>query len=89
MDAKWYRLARFDSAIVSMPDGASAALYQRDPDRYRDLVRRTIEIHQRMHREWPRLAEQYRAQLAHVVSPEAWDRTFGTSPEDMPPGSRE
>ena len=33
MDAKWYRLARFDSAVVSMPDGTSAALYQRDPER--------------------------------------------------------
>ena len=32
MDAKWYRLARYDSAIVSMNDGASAALYQRDPE---------------------------------------------------------
>ncbi len=86
MDAKWYRLARFDSAIVSMPDGTSAALYQRDPERYRDLVRRTIEIHQRLHREWPRLAELYRDHLADVVSPEAWDKTFGTTPADMPPG---
>ncbi len=86
MDAKWYRLARFDSAVVSMPDGTSAALYQRDPDRYRDLVRRTLEIHQRLHREWPRLAQLYREHLGDVVSPEAWDRTFGTSPEDMPPG---
>ena len=32
MDAKWYRLARFDSAIVSMNDGTSAALYKRDPE---------------------------------------------------------
>src|SRR4029077_16336192 len=30
MDAKWYRLAKYDSAVVSMPDGTSAALYQRD-----------------------------------------------------------
>ena len=31
MDAKWYRLAPYDSAVVSMNDGTSAALYQRDP----------------------------------------------------------
>ena len=31
MDAKWYRLAGYDSAIVSMADGSSAALYRRDP----------------------------------------------------------
>jgi galactofuranosylgalactofuranosylrhamnosyl-N-acetylglucosaminyl-diphospho-decaprenol beta-1,5/1,6-galactofuranosyltransferase len=89
MDARWYRLARFDSAIVSMPDGTSAALYQRDPERYRELVRKTLEIHQRLHREWPRLARLYRDHLDQVVSPEAWDRTFGTSPADMPAGRRD
>jgi galactofuranosylgalactofuranosylrhamnosyl-N-acetylglucosaminyl-diphospho-decaprenol beta-1,5/1,6-galactofuranosyltransferase len=77
MDAKWYRLARFDSAIVSMPDGTSAALYQRDPDRFRELTRKTLEIHQRFHREWPRLAAEYRAHLASITSPEAWEKTFG------------
>jgi galactofuranosylgalactofuranosylrhamnosyl-N-acetylglucosaminyl-diphospho-decaprenol beta-1,5/1,6-galactofuranosyltransferase len=76
MDAKWYRLARYDSAIVSMNDGASAALYQRDPDHYKDLLKRTIEIHQRLHREWPRLAREYRAALDEVTSPAAWEETF-------------
>ena len=76
MDAKWYRLARYDSAIVSMNDGASAALYQRDPEQFRELTRRTVEIHERMRREWPRLAEEYRAKLGEITSPEAWDETF-------------
>jgi galactofuranosylgalactofuranosylrhamnosyl-N-acetylglucosaminyl-diphospho-decaprenol beta-1,5/1,6-galactofuranosyltransferase len=82
MDAKWYRLARYDSAIVSMNDGASAALYRRDPDRYRDLLKKTIEIHRQLHAEWPRLAELYRSQLATVVSPEEWEKTFGLTQED-------
>ena len=56
MDAKWYRLASYDSAVVSMPDGTSAALYQRDPEHFRDLLRRTVEIHERLYREWPQLA---------------------------------
>ncbi len=38
MDAKWYRLATYDSAVVSMNDGTSAALYRRDPEKYRELV---------------------------------------------------
>ena len=58
MDAKWYRLARYDSAIVSMPDGTSAALYQRDPEKFRDLMKRTLEIHRAASsasgRAWPR-----------------------------------
>ena len=56
MDARWFRLATLDSAVVSMPDGTSAALYQRDPELFRDLLRRTVEIHERLYREWPRLA---------------------------------
>jgi galactofuranosylgalactofuranosylrhamnosyl-N-acetylglucosaminyl-diphospho-decaprenol beta-1,5/1,6-galactofuranosyltransferase len=76
MDAKWYRLASFDSAVVSMNDGSSAALYRRDPQHYRELLRKTMAIHAALHREWPRLAEEYRAALADITSPEAWEKTF-------------
>lgn len=76
MDAKWYRLASYDSAIVSMNDGASAAFYRRDPQLFRDLMVKTIEIHERLKREWPRLAEEYRAKLGEVTSPQAWEETF-------------
>ncbi len=82
MDAKWYRLASYDSAIVSMNDGTSAALYQRDHEKFRDLMKRTLEIHERYRREWPRLAELYRAKLGEITSPEAWDETFRPWTED-------
>ncbi|WP_107705624.1 glycosyltransferase [Nocardioides allogilvus] len=76
MDAKWYRIARYDSAVVSMPDGTSAALYQRDPEKFRELMKRTVEIHAKFQREWPRLAAEYRAALGDITSPEAWEKTF-------------
>ena len=76
MDAKWYRLATYDSAVVSMNDGTSAALYRRDPALFRDLVRETTDLHQRLAREWPRLAQEYRDALGDVTSPEAWEQTF-------------
>lgn len=76
MDAKWYRLAKYDSAVVSMNDGTSAAFYQRDPERFRDLMKRTLESHDRLRREWPRLAEEYRASLGAITSPEAWEETL-------------
>jgi galactofuranosylgalactofuranosylrhamnosyl-N-acetylglucosaminyl-diphospho-decaprenol beta-1,5/1,6-galactofuranosyltransferase len=79
MDARWFRLATLDSAVVSMPDGTSAALYQRDPDLFRDLLRRTIEIHERLYREWPRLAQLYRDQLGEITSPQRWEKTFAAS----------
>ncbi len=76
MDASWYRIARYDSAVVSMPDGSSSALYERDPAKFRDLMKRTVEIHTRFQREWPRLAAEYRAALGDITSPEAWEKTF-------------
>ena len=76
MDARWYRLASYDSAIVSMNDGTSAAFYRRNPEKFRELMVKTIEIHERLKREWPRLAAEYRAKLGEVTSPEAWDETF-------------
>lgn len=76
MDAKWYRLAGFDSAVVSMNDGTSAALYRRDHATFLDLTKRTLEIHERLRRGWPSLAARYRESLAEVASPEAWERTF-------------
>jgi galactofuranosylgalactofuranosylrhamnosyl-N-acetylglucosaminyl-diphospho-decaprenol beta-1,5/1,6-galactofuranosyltransferase len=82
MDASWFRLATLDSAVVSMPDGTSAALYQRDPELFRDLLRRTVEIHERLYREWPRLSELYREQLGEVTSPQRWEKTFAASVEE-------
>lgn len=76
MDAKWYRIASFDSAIVSMNDGTSAALYQRDRERYKALVRRTVQLHNRFRRDWDEIAAQYRAALGDITSPETWEKTF-------------
>ncbi len=76
MDSSWFNLVKYDSAVVSMNDGSSVALYQRDPALYRDLLKRTLEIHRRFHREWPQLASAYRDALGEITSPEAWDTTF-------------
>lgn len=76
IDAKWYRLAAYDSAVVSMNDGTSAAFYQRDAEKFRELVAKTADLHQRLAREWPRLAAEYRAALPEITSPAAWEKTF-------------
>lgn len=87
MDAKWWKLASYDSAVVSMNDGSSAALYQRDLPAFRDLMKRTLAIHERYRREWPALAERYRAALGDITSPQAWDETF--RPWTGTPGDQE
>jgi galactofuranosylgalactofuranosylrhamnosyl-N-acetylglucosaminyl-diphospho-decaprenol beta-1,5/1,6-galactofuranosyltransferase len=79
MDAKWWMIAQFDSVLVSMPDGTSASWYQRQPGEFRDLLARTIEIHQRLYREWPELVRRYREALPEISSPERWSKTFAGS----------
>ena len=46
------------------------------PEEFRDLMKRTVEIHQRLHREWPRLAREYRQALPDITSPGQWAKTF-------------
>ena len=76
MDSQWYRLQKYDSVVVSMNDGQSAAFYKRDPERFRAMMKETAEIHLRLRREWPRLAEEYRSKLGEITSVEAWAETF-------------
>lgn len=76
MDARWYRLARYDSAVVSMPDQTSAALYRRDSALFRDQLKRIVDLHARLYRQWPQLAAEYRAKLPEITSPARWEETF-------------
>jgi galactofuranosylgalactofuranosylrhamnosyl-N-acetylglucosaminyl-diphospho-decaprenol beta-1,5/1,6-galactofuranosyltransferase len=75
-DAKWHKIGRYDSALVTLPDQSSAAFYRRDRERFSSQMRRTVEIHRRLYAEWDELAERYRAALADITSPEAWAETF-------------
>ena len=84
-DAGWWVLAKLDSALVSGADGATAAWYQRDRKLFQALGRRTISLHSKLMREWPRLAAEYRAASAEFTSPEKWRETLGITPQD-PPG---
>jgi galactofuranosylgalactofuranosylrhamnosyl-N-acetylglucosaminyl-diphospho-decaprenol beta-1,5/1,6-galactofuranosyltransferase len=54
----------------------SAAWYQRDPRQFKDQMARSAQLHARLYREWPRLAERYREALPELASPESWKQTF-------------
>ena len=75
-DARWHKIARYDSAIVSLPDQTSAAFYRRDREKFVSQMKRTVAIHRKLADEWDDLAARYRAALPDITSPEAWEETF-------------
>ncbi len=75
-EAGWATLIRYDSAVVSMRDGSGAAWYKRQPEEFRRQLARTVELHQRLGREWPRLVKEYREALPELVGQDAWKATF-------------
>jgi len=77
-------LSNLDSALVSAADGASTAWYQRDPQLFRLLTQRSLILHSRLLRQWPRLAANYRAAAAEFTSPARWRQTFEASLDDPP-----
>jgi galactofuranosylgalactofuranosylrhamnosyl-N-acetylglucosaminyl-diphospho-decaprenol beta-1,5/1,6-galactofuranosyltransferase len=76
MDANWWRLAQVDSAVVSNADGSGASWYRRDRDTFRALMRRSVKLHRRLSREWPRLSAEYRRAMPEFTSEQAWKSTF-------------
>jgi galactofuranosylgalactofuranosylrhamnosyl-N-acetylglucosaminyl-diphospho-decaprenol beta-1,5/1,6-galactofuranosyltransferase len=87
-DAGWWVLDKLDSALVSTPDGRTASWYRRDPRLFRSLGLRSIVLHRRLRRRWPRLAAEYRAAAAEFTSPQRWRETFA-APAGAPRGDRE
>lgn len=78
-DASWWVLAPLDSAVVSTAEGTNAAWYQRDSRLFRSLGIRSYILHRRLRRQWPKLAQDYRAAAADITSPERWRATFRAS----------
>jgi len=87
-DQQWWRLAQYDSVLVSAADGSSAAWLRRDPDRFRSLLRRSAALHSRLYREWDTLRETYRTAVPELSSAEAWRATFGIPAPGARPDGR-
>ena len=85
-DASWFVLTKLDSALVSAADGTSASWYRRDRTLFRVLGWRSVVLHARLRRRWPRLAADYRAAAAEFTSPARWRETFAASHDDPPGG---
>ncbi|WP_158079187.1 glycosyltransferase, partial [Actinomadura sp. CNU-125] len=88
IDRHWGLLSKFDSALVSSADGTKVAWYQRDPERFKRILKRTSLLHARLSREWPQLSAQYRSSMDELASPDAWRRTFEASGGPASPAAR-
>lgn len=81
IDLRWWLLSQFDSALVSSADGTAVAWYQRDPRRFRSLIRRTCVLHIRLLKNWPKLSRRYRSAIPALTSSDQWRVTFHAAPE--------
>lgn len=82
-DNRWFRLAHYDSVVVSNAEGTGASWYRRDPKKLKSMLTEATALHARIYREWDRLADQYRNAVADVTSIESWKKTFEAGAEDM------
>jgi galactofuranosylgalactofuranosylrhamnosyl-N-acetylglucosaminyl-diphospho-decaprenol beta-1,5/1,6-galactofuranosyltransferase len=75
-DNKWWRLAGYDSVVVSNAEGTGASWYQRRPDLLRAMLATSARLHGRLFRDWEELSARYRAGMPAATSIEAWRTTF-------------
>ncbi|WP_434993723.1 glycosyltransferase [Arthrobacter sp. Ld5] len=82
VDARWWRLAQLNSALVTSSDGTGASWHKRDTAKARELALRSADLHRKLLLRWDELSEDYRTALPRVTSREAWKRTFAENGAD-------
>lgn len=75
--SKFYVLSQYDSVLVSKADGSGRAWYKRDPKKLRELMAESSNARAKLFIRWKRLSKLYKEALPSIVSPEAWEKTFG------------
>ncbi|GAA4521598.1 glycosyltransferase [Brachybacterium paraconglomeratum] len=80
LDAKWWRLSAYDSALVSNAEGTQVAWYKRNPQQVREMLSEAITAHLELHRRWNELRDSYREASSRITSFDAWEQTFADNP---------
>ncbi|UIZ93435.1 glycosyltransferase [Corynebacterium sp. CNCTC7651] len=75
-EARWFTLARVDSATVSTAGGTGVAFRKRDKALADDLLEQTKKLHAEIKEHWPQLRETYRAAMPELTSHENWGKIF-------------
>jgi galactofuranosylgalactofuranosylrhamnosyl-N-acetylglucosaminyl-diphospho-decaprenol beta-1,5/1,6-galactofuranosyltransferase len=79
-DARWWRLAQYDSALVTNAEGTGVAWYRRNPAKLRAQLAEVAALHLELQRRWSSLSAEYKDALTDVTSFEAWEKTFADNP---------
>ena len=75
-EARWFTLARVDSATVSTAGGTGVAFRKRDRDLARDLVEQTRELLNDIEENFDEMRSVYRDALPELTSRESWRKIF-------------
>lgn len=75
-DNRWWRMAQYDSAVVSNAEGTGASWYKRDPKQLREMLAQSAHLHSILLKDWRELSAQYRAAVGDLTSMESWRKTF-------------
>ncbi|MGY1726623.1 glycosyltransferase [Geodermatophilus sp. SYSU D01062] len=75
-DARWFLLARLDSATVGTADGRGVTYRRRDPRLFWSLLKRSVALEWQIYRRFPALRRAYRQALPELTSPQAWEKVF-------------
>jgi galactofuranosylgalactofuranosylrhamnosyl-N-acetylglucosaminyl-diphospho-decaprenol beta-1,5/1,6-galactofuranosyltransferase len=75
-DAQWFVLAQLDRVTVGTADGRGVTFRRRDPARFRELARRSVQLNLEIRKRFPQLREQYRAAYGDLTSAENWQKAF-------------
>jgi galactofuranosylgalactofuranosylrhamnosyl-N-acetylglucosaminyl-diphospho-decaprenol beta-1,5/1,6-galactofuranosyltransferase len=75
-DNKWWRLANYDSVVITNAEGTASSWYRRRPELLKPRIAQSAAVHAGLWRDWDELARRYRAAAAQVTSLDAWRATF-------------
>jgi galactofuranosylgalactofuranosylrhamnosyl-N-acetylglucosaminyl-diphospho-decaprenol beta-1,5/1,6-galactofuranosyltransferase len=75
-DARWFLLARLDSATVGTADGRGVTFRRRDRQLFRQLFGQSLGLLRKMSREFPQLQQRYRAAAGELTSVDRWGKAF-------------
>lgn len=81
-DNRWYRVAHYDSVVVSNAEGTGASWYQRDPKKLKSMLTEAAVLHAKLFRDWDKLVQQYRSAVAEISSFDSWKKTFEANSKD-------